>query len=114
MSLCRFYPAPSDRMAIIWSLMPVKNAVVLEYGPAGTTHFGGGLYSSFGIELGKTLYTTHISEDDVIMGDVSRLENAIREVDAAYNPEIISWWLLRLLQLSAQTLPACVGICRMR
>ncbi len=89
MSLCRFYPAPSDRMAIIWSLMPVKNAVVLEYGPAGTTHFGGGLYSSFGIELGKTLYTTHISEDDVIMGDVSRLENAIREVDAAYNPEII-------------------------
>lgn len=89
MSLCRFYPAPSDRMAIIWSLMPVKNAVVLEYGPAGTTHFGGGLYSSFGIELGKTLYTTHISEDDVIMGDVSRLENAIREVDAAYSPEII-------------------------
>ena len=89
MSLCRFYPAPSDRMAIIWSLMPIKNAVVLEYGPAGTTHFGGGLYSSLGLELGKTLFTTHISEDDVIMGDVSRLENAIREIDEAYHPEII-------------------------
>ena len=89
MSLCRFYPAPSDRMAIIWSLMPIGNAVVLEYGPAGTTHFGGGLYSSLGLELGKSLFTTHISEDDVIMGDVSRLENAILEIDEAYQPKII-------------------------
>ena len=89
MSLCRFYPTASDRMAIIWSLMPIGNAVVLEYGPAGTTHFGGGLYSSLGLELGRSLFTTHISEDDVIMGDVSRLENAILEIEEAYHPEII-------------------------
>lgn len=89
MSLCRFYPTPSDRMAIIWSLMPIGDAVVLEYGPAGTTHFGGGLYSSLGLELGRSLFTTHISEDDVIMGDVSRLENAILEIDEAYSPKII-------------------------
>lgn len=89
MSLCRFYPTPSDRMAIIWSLMPIGDAVVLEYGPAGTTHFGGGLYSSLGLELGRSLFTTHISEDDVIMGDVSRLENAILEIDEAYHPKII-------------------------
>ncbi len=89
MSLCRFYPTPSDRMAIIWSLMPIADAVVLEYGPAGTTHFGGGLYSSLGLELGRSLFTTHISEDDVIMGDVSRLENAILEIDEAYHPKII-------------------------
>lgn len=89
MSLCRFYPSPSDRMAIIWTLMPVKNAVVLEYGPAGTTHFGGGMYSGLGIDLDKSLFTTHISEDDVIMGDVSRLENAILEIDETYQPEII-------------------------
>lgn len=89
MSLCRFYPTPSDRMAIIWSLIPVEDAIVLEYGPAGTTHFGGGLYSSLGLELGHSLFTTHISEDDVIMGDVSRLENAILEIDEAYHPKII-------------------------
>ena len=76
-------------MAIIWSLMPMKNAVVLEYGPAGTTHFGGGLYSSLGLDLHQSLFTTHISEDDVVMGDVSRLEQAILEIDAAYSPEII-------------------------
>lgn len=55
MSLCRFYPPASDRMAIIWSLMPIQNAIVLEYGPAGTTHFGGGLYSSLGIRLSQSL-----------------------------------------------------------
>lgn len=89
MSLCRFFPTPSDRMSIIWTLMPIGNAVVLEYGPAGTTHFGGGLYSSLGLELGRSLFTTHISEDDVIMGDVTRLEQAILEIDEAYQPEII-------------------------
>ncbi len=89
MSLTRLYPLPSDRMAIMWTLMPISEAMVLEYGPAGTTHFGGGLFSGMGISLNHTLFTTHISEDDVVMGDVSRLENAIRELDAAYAPKVI-------------------------
>lgn len=89
MSLTRFYPTPSDRMAIIWSLTPIRDAVVLEYGPAGTTHFGNGLYNSLGIKTTGTLFTTHISEDDIVMGDVSRLENAILEVDRAYQPKLI-------------------------
>lgn len=89
MSLCRMFPSPSDRMAIIWTLMPIEGAVVLEYGPAGTTHFGAGMYSSLGLSLGTSLFTTHISEDDVVMGDVSRLEEAILEIDAAYSPKVI-------------------------
>ena len=111
MSLCRFYPAPSDRMAIIWSLMPIGNAVVLEYGPAGTTHLGGGLYSSLGLELGRSLFTTHISEDDVIMGDVSRLENAIVEIDEAYHPEL---WQRQSLPSLVRILREFVTICRKR
>lgn len=89
MSLCRNYPIPSNRMAVMWSLTPIKNAVVLEYGPAGTTHFGAGFYGSFGINLENSLFTTHISEDDIVMGDVERLEKAILEVDESYHPEII-------------------------
>lgn len=69
--------------------MPIQNAIVLEYGPAGTTHFGGGLYSSLGIRLSQSLFTTHISEDDVIMGDVTRLEKAIVEIDETYEPKVI-------------------------
>ncbi|MGF6907166.1 nitrogenase component 1 [Fusobacterium sp. PH5-44] len=89
MSLCRNYPIPSNRMAVMWSIMPIKDAVVLEYGPAGTTHFGAGFYGSFGINLENSLFTTHISEDDIIMGDVTRLEKAIVEVDESYKPKVI-------------------------
>lgn len=89
MSLCRNYPTPSNRMGVMWSLMPLENSIVLEYGPAGTTHFGAGLYSSLGIKLDNSLFTTHISEDDIIMGDVTRLEKAIVEVDKTYKPEVI-------------------------
>lgn len=89
MSLCRNYPTPSNRMAVMWSLLPIKDSIVLEYGPAGTTHFGAGLYSSFGISLENSLFTTHISEDDIIMGDVSRLEKAILEIDRNYKPKVI-------------------------
>lgn len=89
MSLCRMFPPFSDRMAIIWTLMSIGNAVVLEYGPAGTTHFGAGMYSSLGLDISGSIFTTHISEDDVVMGDVSRLENAILEIDEAYHPNVI-------------------------
>lgn len=89
MSLCRFLPTPSDRMGIIWSLLSIKDSVVLEYGPAGTTHYSMGLYGALNLELHQRLFTTHMSEDDVIMGDVSRLEKAIKEVDSFYQPKVI-------------------------
>lgn len=89
MSLCRYLPAPSDRMGIIWTLLSVKGAVVLEYGPAGTTHYSVSMYGQLGVEPNQSLFTTHLSEDDIIMGDVTRLEEAIREIDTGYNPEII-------------------------
>ena len=31
MSLCRYLPVPSDRMGIIWSLLSVKDSIILEY-----------------------------------------------------------------------------------
>lgn len=89
MSLCRYLPTPSDRMGVIWTLLSAKGAVVLEYGPAGTTHFSVSMYGQMGVEPNQSLFTTHLSEDDIIMGDVTRLEEAIREIDAGYHPEVI-------------------------
>ncbi len=89
MSLCRYLPTPSDRMAILWSLLAIKDAVVLEYGPAGTTHYSMILYGNLGVEQNNKLFTTHMSEDDVVMGDVSRLEKAIFEVDRCSNAKVI-------------------------
>lgn len=89
MSLCRYLPTPSDRMAVMWTLLNVEQAVVLEYGPAGTTHYSMGLFGTMGISSDCGLYTTHMSEDDVIMGDVTRLEDAIVEIDQTYAPRVI-------------------------
>lgn len=89
MSLVRYLPTPSDRMGIIWSLLAVQGAIVLEYGPAGTTHYSMGLYAGLGLRFQNRLFTTHMSEDDVVMGDVTRLEDAIVELDKSYGPKVI-------------------------
>ena len=89
MSLVRFLPTPSDRMGIIWSLLAVQGAIVLEYGPAGTTHYSMGLYGVLGLRFQNRMFTTHMSEDDVVMGDVTRLEDAIVELDKSYAPKVI-------------------------
>ena len=89
MSLCRYLPVPSDRMGIIWSLLSVKDSIILEYGPAGTTHFSMGFYGTLGVDWQQRLFTTHMNEDDVVMGDVTRLEEAIVELDKSYEPKVI-------------------------
>ena len=89
MSLVRFLPTPSDRMGIIWSLLAVQGAIVLEYGPAGTTHYSMALYGGLGLRFQNRMFTTHMSEDDVVMGDVTRLEDAIVELDKSYAPKVI-------------------------
>lgn len=89
MGLCRYLPIPSDRMAIMWSLLSVKDSLILEYGPAGTTHFSMGFFGKMNIDQENRLFTTHMSEDDVVMGDVSRLEEAILELDDVFSPKVI-------------------------
>lgn len=89
MGLVRYLPTPSDRMGILWSLLTVENSVILEYGPAGTTHFSMSLYGELGVDQQNRLFTTHMSEDDVVMGDVSRLEKALIEVDESFHPQVI-------------------------
>lgn len=76
-------------MGIIWSLLSVQGAIVLEYGPAGTTHYSMGLYGGLGLRFQNRLFTTHMSEDDVVMGDVTRLEEALVELDKNYAPKVI-------------------------
>lgn len=89
MSLTRYLPLPSDRMGIIWNLLGIRDSIVLEYGPAGTTHFSMSLYGELGVDRENSIFTTHMSEDDVVMGDVTRLEQAIMEIDQSYSPKIL-------------------------
>lgn len=89
MSLTRFLPTPSDRMGILWNLLNIEGSVILEYGPAGTTHFSMSLFGEMDIDQQNRLFTTHMSEADVVMGDVTRLEKAIVEIDKSIHPSVI-------------------------
>lgn len=89
MGLCRYLPTPSERMGILWTLLEIDEAIVLEYGPSGTTHYGMSTIGNLGIDVKNKLYVTHIDENDVIMGDSRRLEEALREVDREYKPKYI-------------------------
>ncbi|MBT9158202.1 MAG: Nitrogenase molybdenum-iron protein alpha chain [Firmicutes bacterium] len=81
MSLYKYLPPPSDRMGVLWALASIKGACVLEYGPAGTTHYGIESYGKLNMDLDASLFTTDIDEDEVIMGDSGRLGNTLLELD---------------------------------
>ena len=52
-----------------------------------------------GVDWQQRLFTTHMNEDDVVMGDVTRLEEAIVELDKSYEPKVILSWHLLFPQL---------------
>lgn len=89
MSLTRFLPIPSDRMGILWTLLSIKDAIVLEYSPAGTTSYVKKAYGAMGIEIEERLHATTMSKDDVVMGDTSLLEKEIKRLDTLLNPSVI-------------------------
>ena len=76
-------------MGILWSLLNIEDSVIVEYGPAGTTHYSMGLFGELGIQQENRLFTTHLREEDVVMGDTSRLEKALVEVDENFHPAVI-------------------------
>ena len=81
MQLCKYYPVANDRMGIIWTLSSIEGACVIEFGPAGTTHYAvEGVGSLNGNDKAK-IYSTHMDQSDVTFGKYDRLEKAILEID---------------------------------
>ena len=89
MTLIRNFPVPSDRMAIISTLLNIEDAVVLEYGPEGTTHFSMNFFNKLGQDYPNRLFTTGVDDSDIIMGSTEHLERGILELDALYSPKAI-------------------------
>jgi len=85
----KFLPTPSERMGVLWSLSSIKDAYIVEFGPAGTTHYGIESYSRMNSSLFASIYTTHIDENDIVMGDTDRLADVIKEVDSMHRPKYI-------------------------
>lgn len=89
MQLCKNFPVANDRMGIIWSLSSIENACIIEFGPAGTTHYAvEGIGSLNGRDNAK-IYSTHMDQKDITFGKYDRLEKAIVEVDINVKPKYI-------------------------
>ncbi|MFI3265906.1 MAG: nitrogenase component 1 [Rikenellaceae bacterium] len=82
-------PKPSYRMGLLWTLLEMKDAIVLEYGTAGTTAYAMKTLMMRGIDTTDKLFTTGLSQQEIVMGDTTRLENAILKLDDAYSPRRI-------------------------
>lgn len=89
MALIRNFPVPSDRMAIISTLLNIEDAVVLEYGPEGTTHFSMNFFNKLGQDYPDRLFSTGVDDSDIIMGDTGHLERGVLELDALYSPKAV-------------------------
>jgi len=89
MQLYKYLPPASDRMGALWALSSIREAAVLEYGPAGTTHYAIEGFMQLNAEMQARLFTTHMDETDIVMGDSTRLEDTIKEVDTVYAPSVL-------------------------
>lgn len=89
MGLYKFFPEPNEKMAELWTLITIKDCAILEYGPAGTTHFA---IEGFGkLQATKRCYlaTTDIDGSDVALGITKRLDLAIDEVVKNLSPKYL-------------------------
>lgn len=87
--MTKHFPTPSDRMGFLWTLTSIEGCYVIEFGPAGTTHFALEGAMELGGEHKMSVFTTHMSEVDITFGKHDKLAGAIREVDAEHHPKYI-------------------------
>ena len=89
MEMYKYMPLPSDRMGLLWTLASIEDACILEFGPAGTTHYAVEGIGSLNATEGAKVYSTHMEEKDVTFGKMDKLEKAIMELDENVAPKYI-------------------------
>lgn len=89
MGLYRFKPPMSGRMGTLWTLASIRDAVLIEYGCMGHMLYGRVFLNQAGIAKACKLYSTHIDETDISLGDTGRLNRAIAEIIQKHKPQIV-------------------------
>lgn len=89
MSLTRYLPPPSDRMGILWTLLQIKDSIVLEYGTQGTTAYAMKTFNMLNFDISDRLFVTGLDENSVVMGSTDSLEEKILQLDKKYSPKVI-------------------------
>lgn len=89
MGVYRFRPPASSRMGMLWTLSTIRGAALVEFGCMGHLMYGGLALKQSGVYDGCQLYSTHISETDISMGDTRRVDRVVRRVIEEQAPEAI-------------------------
>lgn len=89
MGIYRFKPPLSGRMGTLWTLASIRNAALIEYGCMGHMQYGRVFLNQASITDGCKLYSTHIDEADISLGDTSRLERALAEIVRQDEPKVV-------------------------
>lgn len=89
MGLHKFRPVPSGRMGTLWTLASIHNAALLEFGCMGHMLYGRVFLNRGGITDACKLYSTHIYETDISLGDTSRLNRAVADIAFRDKPRVL-------------------------
>ncbi|WP_129598257.1 nitrogenase component 1 [Anaerophilus nitritogenes] len=89
MGIHRFKPTMSGRMGTLWTLASIRDAALIEYGCMGHMQYGRMFLNQAGISKRCKLYSTHIDETDISLGDTNRLNRAIAQIVERDKPKII-------------------------
>lgn len=89
MGIHRFKPPMSGRMGTLWTLASIRDAALIEYGCMGHMQYGRMFLNQAGISEGCKLYSTHIDEADISLGDTRRLNHTIAQIVERDRPKIV-------------------------
>lgn len=101
MGLCKTTPLQSGRMGTLWCLSGIRESAVVEYGCMGHMVYGRTFLHRLGSQESR-LYSTHISEAEITMGDTDRLKRAIEHVSGLNG--------IRAIFLLASSTPEVAGM----
>ena len=89
MGLYKYYPLPSDRMGALWTLLPIKGSCILEFGTSGTTRFELNSFARMQGDQNSKIFSTHLDETDIAMGQITRLDKAVDEIIENEKPPVL-------------------------
>lgn len=101
MGLYKTAPPLSGRMGSLWCLSGIAQSAVIEFGCMGHMAYGRTFLHRMGSYGGK-LYSTHIGETDIAMGDTSRLTRAVEWVSENQG--------IKTIFLPSSSVPEVIGI----
>lgn len=101
MGLYKTTPPMSGRMGALWCLSGIRDAAVIEYGCMGHMAYGRTFLHRMG-SYGAKLYSTHIGETDIAMGDTDRLTRAVQQVSETEG--------IKTIFLLPSSVPEVIGI----